>query len=96
VGIFLPAFILVAISGPLIPLIRRSATAGAFLDGVNVASLALMAAVSYQLARSTIVDWRAAGIAIASLALLLRFRVNSTWLVLGGAIVGIAAMLVSK
>ena len=57
VGIFLPAFILVAVSGPLVPLIRRSATAGAFLDGVNVASLALMAAVSYELGRSAIVDW---------------------------------------
>ncbi len=61
VGIFLPAFVLVAISGPLIPLIRRSATAGAFLDGVNVASLALMAAVSYQLGRSAIVDWADVG-----------------------------------
>jgi chromate transporter len=93
VGIFLPAFILVAVSGPLIPLIRRSATAGAFLDGVNVASLALMAAVSYQLGRSAIVDWLTAGLGIASAVLLLRFRVNSAWLVLGGAILGIAARL---
>jgi len=93
VGIFLPAFILVAVSGPLIPLIRRSATAGAFLDGVNVASLALMAAVSYQLGRSAIVDWVSAGLAIASAVLLLRFRINSAWLVLGGAILGIAFRL---
>ena len=93
VGIFLPAFILVAISGPLIPLIRRSTTAGAFLDGVNVASLALMAAVSYQLGRSAIVDWLTAGLAIASAVLLLRFRVNSAWLVLGGAVIGVAARL---
>jgi chromate transporter len=87
-GIFLPAFILVAISGPLIPLIRRSATAGAFLDGVNVASLALMAAVSYQLGRSAIVDWLTIGLAVASAVLLLRFRINSAWLVLGGALLG--------
>jgi chromate transporter len=93
VGIFLPAFVLVAVSGPLVPLVRRSATAGAFLDGVNVASLALMAAVSYQLGRSAIVDWVAIGLAIISAALLLRFRINSAWLVLGGAIVGIAARL---
>jgi chromate transporter len=91
VGIFLPAFLLVAISGPLVPYIRRSATAGAFLDGVNVASLALMAAVSYQLGRSAIVDWLTVGLAIASAILLLRFRLNSAWLVLGGAFVGIAA-----
>jgi len=93
VGIFLPAFILVAISGPLVPLLRRSATAGVFLDGVNVASLALMAAVSYQLGRSAIVDWLTMGMAIASAVLLLRFRVNSAWLVLAGAAIGIAARL---
>jgi len=93
VGIFLPAFILVAVSGPLIPLIRRSATAGAFLDGVNVASLALMAAVSYQLGRAAIVDWVTIGLTIASAVLLLRFRINSAWLVLGGAILGVAARL---
>jgi chromate transporter len=94
VGIFLPAFVLVAISGPLIPLLRQSTTAGAFLDGVNVASLALMAAVSYQLGRSAIVDGVTAGLAIASAVLLLRFRINSAWLVLGGAAIGIAARLV--
>jgi chromate transporter len=94
VGIFLPAFVLVAISGPLIPLIRRSATAGVFLDGVNVASLALMAAVSYQLGRSAIVDWVTVGLAIASAVLLLRFRINSAWLVLGGAAIGIAARVI--
>jgi chromate transporter len=94
VGIFLPAFILVAISGPLIPFIRRSATAGAFLDGVNVASLALMAVVSYQLGRSAIVDWLTIGLAIASAFLLLRWRINSAWLVLGGALAGIAAQFI--
>jgi chromate transporter len=94
VGIFLPAFILVAISGPLIPLIRRSTTAGVFLDGVNVASLALMAAVSYQLGHSAIVDWLTAVLVISSAVLLLRFRINSAWLVLGGAVIGIAAGLI--
>jgi len=93
IGIFLPAFVLVAASGPLIPLIRRSGTAGAFLDGVNVASLALMAVVSYQLGRSAIVDWLTVALAIASAVLLLRYRVNSAWLVLGGAVIGIAARL---
>jgi len=94
VGIFLPAFLLVAISGPLIPYVRRSATAGAFLDGVNVASLALMAAVSYQLGRAAIVDWLTIGLTISSAILLLRFRINSAWLVLGGALVGIVAQAV--
>jgi chromate transporter len=94
IGIFLPAFVLVAASGPLIPLIRRSSTAGAFLDGVNVASLALMAVVSYQLGRSAIVDWLTIALAIVSAVLLLRFRTNSAWLVLGGAMIGFTARLV--
>lgn len=88
-GIFLPAFILVALSGPIVFGIRKSPIAGAFLDGVNVASLALMVAVSWQLARASIVDLRAAVLAAVSLVLLLRFRVNSAWLVLGGALIGI-------
>ncbi len=93
IGIFLPAFLLVAVSGPLIPFLRRSATAGAFLDGVNVASLALMAAVSYQLGRSAIVDWVTIALVAASAVALFRFRINSAWLVLGGALAGIAAQL---
>jgi chromate transporter len=96
VGIFLPAFVLVAISGPFIPLIRRSKIAGAFLDGVNVASLALMAAVSYQLARSALVDWLTVSLAVVSAVLLLRFRINSAWLVLGGAVIGIVASLLGS
>lgn len=93
IGIFLPAFVLVALSGPFIPLIRRSRVAGAFLDGVNVASLALMAAVSYQLARAAVVDWVTVALVLASAALLLRYRVNSAWLVLGGAAIGLAVKL---
>jgi chromate transporter len=89
IGIFLPAFILVAISGPIVFEIRRSKIAGAFLDGVIVASLALMAAVSWQLARASVIDLKTAVLATVSLFLLLRFRVNSAWLVLGGAVVGI-------
>jgi len=89
VGVFLPAFVLVAISGPLVFGIRKSKIAGAFLDGVNVASLALMAVVSWQLARASVINIETAVLAVVSLIALLRFRVNSAWLVLGGAIVGI-------
>jgi len=91
VGIFLPAFVFVALSGPLVPRMRRSPTAGAVLDGVTVASLALMAVVTAQLGRSAVVDWPTAVLAAASAVLLLRFRVNSAWLVLGGALVGLLA-----
>jgi len=88
VGIFLPSFIFVAMSGPLVPRLRRSPTAAAFLDGVIVGSLALMAAVTFTLARAAIVDVTTAVLAVVSTVLLLRVRMNSAWLVLGGAVVG--------
>lgn len=89
VGIFLPAFFFVAVSGPLVPRMRRSWVAGAFLDGVNVASLALMATVTWQLGRAALVDVWTVGLALLSAVLLIRYRVNSAWLVLGGAVVGL-------
>ncbi len=89
VGIFLPAFVFVALSGPLVPRLRRSWVAGAFLDGVNVASLALMAVVTWQLGRAALVDAWTVGLALVSAVLLIRYRVNSAWLVLGGGVVGI-------
>jgi chromate transporter len=88
VGIFLPAFIFVAMSGPLIPRIRASATAGAFLDGVNVASLALMAVVTFQLGRAALIDVPTVLLASVAAVLLVRFKVNATWLVLCGASAG--------
>ena len=91
VGIFLPAFFFVAISGPLVPRLRRSPVAGAFLDGLNVASLALMAVVTWQLGRVAVCDWITAALAVASGVLLFRYRVNSAWLVLGGAVAGVLA-----
>ena len=93
VAIFLPAFVFVALSGVLLPHLRRTPSARAFLDGVNVASLALMAVVSVRLARSAIVDGATAAIGLASAVLLWRFRVNSTWLILGGALAGVVTAL---
>jgi chromate transporter len=90
VGIFLPAFFFVAISGPFVPRLRRSATAGAVLDGVNVASLALMAVVTWQLAASALIDPLTLALCGGSLAALVFFRVNSTWLIATGAAVGLA------
>ncbi|AFE08347.1 chromate transporter [Corallococcus coralloides DSM 2259] len=88
-GIFLPAFVFVALSGPLIPRLRRSRTAGAVLDGVNAASLALMAVVTWQLGRAALVDGWTVALAVLGAVLLLRWRVNSAWLVLGGAAAGL-------
>lgn len=90
-SIFLPAFLFVALSGPLVPFVRRSPIAAAFLDGLNVASLALMAVVTLQLAQAALVDWITVALVIVSAILLIRFRLNSVWLVLGGAIVGLVA-----
>lgn len=87
-GIFLPAFCFVAMSGPLIPRIRRSTNAGAFLDGVNAAAVSLMVVVTYQLGRAAVVDFVTAAFAVISAVLLLRFRLNSAWLVIAGAIGG--------
>jgi chromate transporter len=92
VGIFLPAFVFVAISGPLVPRLRGSPVAGAMLDGVNVASLALMAVVTARLARTALVDPVTIGIAVASAVALLVWRVNSTWLLAVGAVVGVLAL----
>ena len=90
-AIFLPSFVFVALSHPLIPRIRGSRWTGAFLDGVNVASLGLMAAVASQLARAAIVDIFTALLVVAAAVLLLRTRLNSAWLVIGGGVAGLLA-----
>jgi chromate transporter len=71
--------------------LRQSARAGAFLDGVNVAALALMAVVTWQLGRAAIIDWLTLLISAASAIALLRYRVSSVWLVLAGAAIGVLA-----
>jgi len=90
VGIFLPAFIFVALLHPLVPRLRRYPWTAAMLDGVNAAAIGLMAGVTWLLGRDAIIDPLTATLAIAAAVLLIRFRVNSSWLVLAGAIVGLA------
>jgi chromate transporter len=87
-GIFLPAFVFVAITAPFVPRLRQSRVLSRALDGVNAASLALMAVVSWQLARSAVVDAMTIAIAGAAFVALVQYRVNSAWLVIGGAIAG--------
>jgi chromate transporter len=89
-AIFLPSFLLVAALEPLIGRVRRSRWAGAALDGVTVAALGLMAGVTVDLGRTAIVDPLTAGIAVAALLALLRWRPNPLWLVLVGAALGVA------
>jgi chromate transporter len=88
VGIFLPAFVFVAISAPLLPRLRPAPGAAAVLDGLNVASLALMAVVTIELGRATIRDSFTAVIAATSAISRLRFRLNATWLIVGGGLAG--------
>jgi chromate transporter len=93
VGIFLPAFVFVALSAPFIKKMRESALMGAFLDGLNVASLALMAVVTASLASSAITDVYTAALALGSVVLLTRGKVNPLWLVPIGAFLGFLAGL---
>jgi chromate transporter len=89
VGIFLPAFVFVVLTGPIIPRLRSSPIMSNFLDGVNVVSLALMAGVSWYLGRTAVVDPLTAVLAIVALVLSYRFKINPAWLVLGGGVVGL-------
>ncbi len=92
-GIFLPGFLFVAASRPLIPRIRRSKIAGAFLDGVNVGAVALMLAVTWQLSRAALVDFPTGAIAALSAVALIYFRINSIWLIFAGGLIGLMASL---
>jgi chromate transporter len=86
IGMFLPAFVYVALTARVLP---KSPIAGAFLDGVNASAVALMGFVGWQFARASLVNWLAVWIAIVSLVLVFRCKVNSAWLVIGGATAGI-------
>jgi len=93
IGIFLPSFIFVAASRPLIPRIRQSRIAGAFLDGVNVGALALMAAVTVQLSRAALIDFTTVGLGAVSILVLIFSRANSAWLILAGGLAGLIVRL---
>lgn len=93
VGIFLPGFVLVALMRPIVARVRRSPVAGAFLDGINVAALSLMTVVAVQLARTALVDVPTILLALVAALALIRFKVNTTWLVAGGAALGMIAKL---
>jgi chromate transporter len=96
VAIFLPSFLFVVLLNPLVPRLRASKWASAFLDAVNVSSVALMGVVTLNLSQTTLIkpagafsiDWLAALIAISAAVLAIRFQINAAWLVLGGALIG--------
>ena len=93
-GIFLPSFIFVALSNRLIPRMRQSAWVGAMLDGVNVAALGLMAAVTLQLSKTSLVDPLTIGMGLAAFGLLRFAKVNTTAMIIGAALVGWVSSLI--
>jgi chromate transporter len=89
-GIFLPAFAFVALMGPFVPRLRRSKPLGAFLDGVNVAALALMGSVTLQFARPALTNGPTVALFLVSVGVLAAIRINAAWLVLAGGLLGVA------
>jgi len=89
VGIFLPSFVFIALGGALFPRLRNSPLASTFLDGVNVAAVALIAAAAWSLGREALVDSVTVAIAVVSAVLLFRYRINSAWLIAIGAVIGL-------
>jgi chromate transporter len=94
-AVFAPSFLIVALVGPWIPRLRRAPAVQAFLRGVNAAVVALILAVAVALFRSAVVDVWTAAILLAGLVALLRFRLDTLWLVLGGAACGLARFLLA-
>ena len=93
-GIFLPAFLLVGILNPVIPKLRSSSWVSGLLDGVNVASWGLMAVVSLKLGISAVVDIPTIILAVVSIFIVFRYKINSAWLVLSGGIIGMIISIV--
>jgi chromate transporter len=93
-GIFLPSFIFVGLLSRFLPAMRKSWWAGSFLDGINAASLGLIAAVAIQLGRVVLIDWFTIIITLGALFFLLKFKISSVWLVLGGGVVGVIYKLI--
>jgi chromate transporter len=92
-GIFLPSFLFVAVSYPIFSRLRAWPGTAAFLDGVNAGALGLMAGVTWQLAGASVVDPLTLALALLAVVVLFRFKINATWLILAGALVGLARML---
>ena len=89
IGIFLPSFVFVALLNPLVKRMRNSKLFAAFLDSVNIASVAIIVAVCYAMGKDSISDWRTIVIALISITLTFGVKkINSAWIVLGGSLAG--------
>ena len=95
IGIFLPSFLFVALLNPLIPKLRSSKLFSAFLDTVNVASIAIILAVVVEMSRQTLLDWRTIVIAVLSFIVTFYFKkLNTAFIVIGGALLGYLLFLI--
>ena len=89
IAIFIPSFVFVAFLNPMVRIMRNSKLFSAFLDAVNVASVALIISVCFVMGKDTITDWRTIFIAVLSIALTFGYRkINSAFIVLGGSLIG--------
>lgn len=94
-GIFLPSFLFVALLNPLIPRLRNSRVMSAFLDTINIVSIAIILSVIVELSRSTLLDWRTINIAVISFAVTFYFKkLNTAFIIVGGAVLGYLLALV--
>ena len=95
VAVFLPSFVFVALLNPLVPKMRNSRLFSSFLDGVNIASVAIILTVCISFAGETIKDWRTILIAVLSLIVTFGFRkVNTVFLIIGSAALGYLLQLI--
>jgi chromate transporter len=90
IAIFTPAFVFAALLGRIVSWLRGRWWASAALDGINATALALMLGVAFQLGRLALTDALTGALAVVALLALWRFRLNSAWLILAGAAVGLA------
>lgn len=89
IAIFIPSFLFVALLNPLVKKMRNSPSISIFLDAVNVASVAIIVAICWQMGRDSILDWRTLLIAATSIAVTFGYpKVNSAFIVIYGAVAG--------
>ncbi|MFN3753962.1 chromate efflux transporter [Flavobacterium sp.] len=89
IAIFLPSFVFVALLNPIVKKMRNSKLFSAFLDAVNVASVAIIVTVCFEMGKETITDWRTVLIAVLSIAIAFGYqKINSAFVVLGGSLLG--------
>jgi chromate transporter len=89
VGIFLPSFLFVALLNPIIPKLRKSSVMSAFLDTVNMVSVAIILSVVLELGKTSMQDWKTMLIAVLSFVVTFSFKkLNTAFVIFGGAVLG--------